>query len=185
VLRRKATDLGIPDIDARITQQNLLDFCYTQRFAAVLIPASSIMMLSTQASQIACLRRVYDCLEPEGRLLLNFHIPSYTEDLLLHQDSPVEEEFGDFIHPEAGTEIGVTYSRICNLSSQTENYTWLFRCDGERAEVPMQARWIFTEEFESLLRMSGFVRWELYGSPDCEPYVASAQTVNTYWSASK
>ena len=163
VLRRKAADLDISDIDARITQQDLAGFVYDRQFAAVLIPASSIMMLSTQQGQIDCLRRVYDSLRPGGRLLLNFYIPSYTDDLLLHRDSPPEEEeFGEFVHPETGRPIEVFHSKICDLTSQTETYTWIFEYDGETARVPMQARWIHKEEFQLLLRLGGFEQWELY-----------------------
>ena len=186
VLKHKAADLGISDVDSRITQQDPADFHYDHQFAAVLIPASSIMMLSTQQAQIACLRRVYDCLQPEGRLLLNFYIPSYTEDLLLHQDSPpAEEEFGEFSHPETGTDIQVSHSKICDLTSQTETYTWTFTCDGETTRVPMQARWIHKEEFQLLLRLGGFERWELYGSHDGEAYVGSEQIVSAYWTATR
>ncbi len=56
VLRHKAIDSGISDIDTRISQQNLANFVYDRQFTAVLIPASSFMMLPTQQSQIACLR---------------------------------------------------------------------------------------------------------------------------------
>ena len=44
VLRGKAMDLGIADIDDRITQQDLTKFSYSHLFAAVLMPASSIML---------------------------------------------------------------------------------------------------------------------------------------------
>ena len=61
-----------------------------------------------------------------GRLLLNFYVPSYVDDLLLHQESPpAEERFGEFINPETEKEIEVSYSRICDHSSQTESYTWI------------------------------------------------------------
>ena len=186
VLRGKAMDLGIADIGDRITPQDLANFSYSHLFAAVLIPASSIMMLSTQASQISCLRRVYDCLESGGRLLLNFYVPSYVDDLLLHQKSPpAEEQFGDFIHPETKKEIKVSYSKFCDLASQTEIYTWTFRHDGETAKVPMRTRWIYPEEFQLLLRLGGFGHWQLYGSQDCEPYVGSAKVTNTYWVVTK
>ena len=117
---------------------------------------------------------------------MNFYVPSYTEDLLAHQDSPPrEEEFGHFVHPETGREIEVSHSKICDLTAQKETYTWTFRCDGEIAKVPMLTRWIYPEEFQLLLRLGGFERWELYGSHDCEPYVGSAQVVNTYWVVTK
>ena len=181
-----AAGLGISDIDSRTTQQDLVHFVYDHQFEAVLVPASSITMLSTQQNQIACLWRVHDCLQPGGRLLLNFYIPSYTEDLLLHQDTPpAEEEFGEFDHPETGRPIEVSHTKICDLTTQTETYTWIFRYDGETAQVPMQARWIHKEEFQLLLRLGGFEQWELYGSHDGESYVGSAHIVNAYWTATK
>ena len=186
VLRHKAERLDIPNIDSRITQQDFVDFVYDQPFAAVLIPASSIMHLSTQENQIACLRRVHDCLQPGGRLFLNFYIPSFTEDLLLHQDTPpAEEEFGEFSHPETGRSIQVSSSKICDLTTQTETYTWIFRYDGEMDRVPMQARGIYKEEFQLLLRLGGFEQWELYGSHDGKLYVGSEHIGDTYWMATK
>ena len=186
VLRRKAAGLGLSDIDSRITQQDLVGFGYDHPFEAVLIPASSIMMLSTQQNQITCLRRVHDCLQPGGRLLLNFYIPSYTEDLLLHQDAPpAEEEFGKFDHPETGRPVEVSHAKICDLTMQTETYTWIFRYDGATVQVPMQARWIHKEEFQLLLRLGGFDQWELYGSYDGKPYVGSEHMGDTYWMATK
>ncbi len=185
-LRRKAAGLGLSGIDSRITKQDLVDFGYDHPFEAVLIPASSIMMLSTQQNQITCLRRVHDCLQPGGRLLLNFYIPSYTEDLLLHQDAqPTEEEFGKFDHPETGRPIEVSHTKVCDLAIQTEIYTWIFRYDGERVQVPMQARWIHKEEFKLLLRLGGFDKWELYGSYDGKPYVGSEHMGDTYWMVTK
>ncbi len=186
VLRRKAMDFKISDIDSRITQQDLADFNYDQSFEAILIPASSFMMLPTQQSQIACLRRVYECLQPGGRLLLNFYIPSYTEDLLRHQSNPpIEEDFGECSHPETGRPIQVNFSKVCDLATQTETYNWTFEYDGEKAEVPMKARWIHKEEFQLLLQLSGFNQWELYGSHDEKPYVGSPEVTNTYWNVVK
>ena len=84
VLRRKAADLGLDDIDRRVCCQDMVDFCYDQSFAAILIPASSFMLLPTQAAQIACLERIRAHLVPGGRLLMNFYIPSLAGDLLAH-----------------------------------------------------------------------------------------------------
>ena len=143
-------------------------------------------MLSTQQSQIDCLQCIYESLLPGGRLLLNFYIPSYTEDILRHQTNPpAEEDFGECTHPETGRPIWVNYTKICDLSSQTETYTWTFDYDGEKSIVPMQARWIHKEEFQLLLQLSRFNQWELFGSHDGEPYVDSPQLTNTYWKAIK
>lgn len=185
-LRQKAKDMEIADINERISRQRLTSFEYENSFEAILIPASSFMMLPTQDDQIKCLRRVYNSLLPGGRLLLNFYVPSYTEDLLLHQASPpLEEEFGESLHPETGRPIEVRFGKVCDLTSQIETYTWTFTYDGDTARVPMQARWIHTEEFQLLLQLGGFDRWELHGSHDGEPYVGSPQITNTYWCATK
>lgn len=186
VLKRKATQLGVLDIEARITRQDLADFVYNRGFDAVIIPASSFMLLATQDEQIACLQRVHSSLRNGGRLLLNFYVPSLTGDLLLHQDAvPEEEEFGEFTHPETGTPIQVSSSKTCDLTSQTETYTWVFRNEGDIVRVPMQARWIHKEEFQLLLRLGGFRRWEVFGSHNGEPYVASEHMGDTYWTATK
>lgn len=186
VLKRKATNLGISDIESRITQQDFVNFAYDCQFEAILIPASAFMMLPTQQSQIDCLRQVYKHLQPNGRLLLNFYIPSYTEDILHHQNiPPAEAEFGEMTHPETGKPIQVHYSKICDLTSQSETYTWTFEYEGETSTVPMQARWIYKEEFQLLLQLCGFDRWELYGSHDGKPYVGSPQLTYAYWVATK
>ena len=186
VLARKAVAAGIGDADVRITRQDLVDFAYDRLFEAIIIPASSIMMLTTQQGQISCLQDVYAHLHPGGRLLLNFYVPSYPEDLLLHQDAlSTEDELGTFTHPDTGRPIQVCHAKVCDFASQTETYTWIFRHGDETASVPMQARWIHTEEFRLLLRLAGFARWELYGSHALAPYVGSARMTDAYWVATK
>ena len=95
VLRRKAADLGLGDIDCRVCCQDMVDFCCDQSFAAILIPASSFMLLPSQAAQIACLKRIRAHLVPNGRLLMNFYIPSLAGDLLAHVDPSPSLEHPD------------------------------------------------------------------------------------------
>ena len=182
VLRRKAAALGLCDIDRRVGCQDMVDFRYDQSFAAILIPASSFMLLPTQAAQIACLERIRAHLAPGGRLLMNFYIPSLVDDLLAHIDpSPSLETFGEFIHPQTGRRIIVRFKKIVDLGEQTEHYEWFFFYDGETAVVPMTARWIYKEEFQLLLRLAGFSRGRLFGTHDGQPYTGSKEIGTTYW----
>ena len=182
VLRRKAAALGLGDIDRRVCCQDMVDFCYDQPFAAILIPASSFMLLPSQAAQIACLERIRAHLVPGGRLLMNFYIPSLAGDLLAHVDpSPSLEEFGEFPHPQTGRQISVWFKKTVDLGEQTEHYQWFFAYDGEKAAVSMTARWIYKEEFQLLLRLVGFSRWQLFGTHDGQPYAGSKETGTTYW----
>ena len=141
VLRRKAAALGLGAIDRRVCRQDMVDFCYDQSFAAILIPASSFMLLPSQAAQITCLKRIRAHLAPRGRLLMNFYIPSLADDLLAHVNpSPSLETFGEFTHPQTGRRISVWFEKIVDLGEQTEHYQWFFAYDGATAVVPMTAR---------------------------------------------
>ena len=182
VLRRKAADLGMDAIDRRVCCQDMVDFCYDQSFAAILIPASSFMLLPSQAAQIACLERIRAHLVPGGRLLMNFYIPSLADDLLAHvRPSPSLEEFGEFTHPETGRRISVRFKKIVDLGEQTEHYQWFFTYAGETAVESMTARWIYKEEFQLLLRLAGFSRWQLFGTHDSQPYAGAKEIGTTYW----
>ena len=135
-----------------------------------------------QAAQIACLQRIRAHLRPNGRLLLNFYIPSLAGDLLAHLDpSPVLEEFGEFTHPQTGRPIGVCFKKIVDLGEQTEHYEWFFAYDATTVAVPMTARWLYQQEFQLLLRLAGFSRWQLFGSHDGQPYASSQEAATTYW----
>lgn len=182
VLRRKAKRLGQSNIAERVSRQDFVDFRYEKTFAAILVPASAFMMLTTQEAQLACLRNIRDHLAPGGRLLLDFYIPSLDNDLLPHcTPTPALEEFGDFIHPETGKEIAVTCKKVVDLGEQTEEYLWYFAHDGTTEEVPMSARWIYKEEFQLLLRLAGYSSWQLCGSHDGQPYVGDKEMGLTYW----
>ena len=186
-LRHKATALGISDIDTRISRQELADFQYGDPFDAILIPAGSIMMLPAQEDQIACLRTIRAHLRPSGRLLLNFHIPTF-EDLAASAISPpAMVELDQFTHPETGATIEVSFTRLCNMQDQIETHKWHFTCDGRTEVVPMTARWMYKEEFQLLLRLTGFERWSLYGSCDGRPFPDAGETNDrraiAYWVA--
>jgi len=183
-LETKAKAAGMSDIERRISRQSMVDFHYDGAFAAIIIPASSFMMLTTQEEQIACLKSVREHLEPGGRLLLNFYIPSFFDDLLRHVACPPErEEFGIFEHPDTGRAIEVFSSKVCDLATQTETYTWFFEYDSNTVEVPMVARWIYREEFQLLLRLASFQEWVLYGGWDCREYEGRADTTDAFWVA--
>jgi hypothetical protein len=45
----------------------------------------------------------------------------------------------------------------------------------------MAGRWIFKEEFQLLLRLTGFERWECFGTPDRAPLVLGLEETSSYW----
>ena len=179
-LRIKANEQGLSKVISRVTQQTFVDFKYDQHFSAIIIPASAFMLIPTQEEQIACLKNIRAHLEPNGRLLLNFYIPSLN-DLLKHIRNPLkEEEFGDFVHPDTGLPIEVTHKTKIDMGEQTETIYWTFTHNGQRHEVPLHSRWIYKEEFQLLLHIAGFRKWQIFGSHNGTPYVGSPDLTTPY-----
>ena len=49
----------------------------------------------------------------------------------------------------------------------------------------MTGRWIFKDEFQLLLRLGGFSRWECYGTPERDTLEVGLDDVHSYWIAYK
>ena len=186
-VQQKASKLGRADIGDRISRQELSRFHYDDPFDAILIPASSIVMLPSQEQQVSCLRTIHDHLAPSGRLLLDFYIPTLEDIVASSISPPAMTELESFIHPETGASVDVSFTRLCRIQDQIETYEWYFTCDGRTEIVPMTSRWIYKEEFQLLLRMAGFERWSLYGSCDGRPFPDPEETNDrraiAYWVA--
>jgi len=185
-LRRKAVEQGVPGVVERISCQTFVNFKYEKKFTAITIPACAFMLILTQDEQIACLKNIYAHLEPGGLLLLNFYIPSLDRDLLKHSSTPLVENYLDeFEHTQTGLPVTVTHRNEIDLGEQRETIYWEFEHDGEREEIPLYCRWIYKEEFQLLLRLAGFEKWQLFGSHDGKPYVGSSDLTLTYWIVEK
>ena len=152
-----------PDLRARVTRQNLVDFRYDFRFDAICIPARSFLHLMGQDDQIACLRSAFEYLNPGGRLLLNFFNPSLSH--LVARAAPATEYqlVMEAKHPRTGQTITVSCRQRNDLLEQTQDLDWRFVMDGREHETKMRLRWIYKQEFELLLRLAGFARWQLFG----------------------
>ena len=190
VLRGKAVDLRISDIEQRVSQQSFNDFSYEQPFEAIIIPSNSFMMIATQHEQIRTLRNIHDHLAPGGRLLLHFFVPDYTLAESLTPDwkssgwRPVSEpeHIGTYVHPVTGADIRVSFTMSSDALTQRESGVYYFEHKGKVHEIPYESRYTYPSEFELLLRLAGFQRWEVYGSPDCtQPFELSTENTMGFW----
>ena len=163
LLFAKAKNKGNLDIHERVTQQNMVDFHYDKKFEAIFIPSRSFTHLLTQEEQIACLKNIHDHLQDGGRFLLNFSTPSLKA--LLRHAEPNQEfiPYGIFQHPDTREKIEVSFKQNNNLSEQIHYMTWRFSFGGEVRETKMRVRWIYKNEFQVLLRFTGFKISALYG----------------------
>ena len=192
VLRGKAIDQGITDIEQRVSQQSFTDFSYERPFEAIIIPSNSFMMIATPQEQIRTLRNIHDHLIPGGRLLLHFFLPDYTLPAWLTPDWKSSgwwpfaepEHIGTYVHPVTGEDIRLSFTMSSDVSSQRESGTYYFEHEGQVHEIPYESRYTYPSEFELLLRLAGFQRWEVYDSADCKgPFKLSSENTLCFWVA--
>jgi|TARA_Y100000310_G_scaffold270129_1_gene283751 SAM-dependent methyltransferase len=182
-LRNKADRQNITGISRRISNQDLDSFTYDLPFEAVIIPTNTFGMLTTQNAQIATLRNIYTHLTAGGRLLLDQRLAGIGD--LAENAAGIQGSQHTWAHPQTDRPI---LQRIDDTRDLT-NQLYLNRCtieyDGEAEEFPMTGRWIFKDEFQLLLRLAGFERWDVWGTPIGEPLVMGLQETPSYWIAYK
>lgn len=182
-LKKKAAALGITGIDARLSLQNMEDFAYTQRFAAVIIPTNSFANLATQEAQIAALRRIHNHLVPGGRLLLDLRHPGLRS--LVEDPDVVEGSWYTWTHPETGLPIRQRLVGRTDFDNQLVIDQCFIEYEGQQEDFRMSGRWVNKEEFQLLLRLAGFSSWQSFGDPDGGPLVLGKESISSYWVANR
>lgn len=61
----------VRNLSASLSQQTFEEFAYDKRFAAIIVPAGSFQLVTDVASAGAVLKRFYDYLSPNGKLIID------------------------------------------------------------------------------------------------------------------
>ncbi len=157
----KAGNLPIQWIEADVR-----DFHIDRRFNFIFESGGVFMHMLTNADQVAFLARVREHLSPGGRFVVSLFFPHPG---LLCSDKEEKEWFtypdgqGGTVHV-SGTE---NYDELRQVKTETA-IRHIIRSDGSEAihVTPLQLRYTFPQEMESLLDRSGFEIKERYGGPD-------------------
>jgi len=98
-------------------------------------------------------------------------------------DSPIEIQgsWYTWTHPETGLPIRQRIVGRYDFNHQLVLDRCFIEYEAETAEFPMTARWIFKDEFQLLLRLAGFERWEFFGTPEGAPLEIGRDEVQSYW----
>jgi SAM-dependent methyltransferase len=182
-LRKKAAQQGVADIDRRISVQEFETFGYDRQFAAILIPTNTFLMLTTQDAQIRTLRNIYAHLAPGGRFLLDLRLAGMRG--LVENPGGIEGNWYTWTHPETGLPIRQRIIGAYDFNHQLDLNRCFIEYEDERAEFSMNGRWIFKEEFQLLLRLGGFERWEAFATPEGDPLQVGLEETGSYWIAYK
>lgn len=182
-LQKKAEAQGIANIQKRISVQNLETFHYDHSFEAIIIPTNSFGMLNTQEAQIRALRNIYAHLAPNGRLLLDLRLAGMRN--FVEAPEVVEGTWYTWKHPETGLPIRQRIIGRLDFHHQQILDTCYIEYEGQVEDFPMTSRWIFKEEFQLLLRLAGFERWQSFGTPEGAPLMVGLDETYSYWIAEK
>jgi hypothetical protein len=83
----------------------------------------------------------------------------------------------------AGEPIELSHKQANDIHDQVQSITWRFEYREIMHETSMRVRWIYREEFKLLLRLAGFVKWDLYGDFDKSEF--NSDSSEMIWFAKK
>ncbi|MDY6819087.1 MAG: class I SAM-dependent methyltransferase [Halobacteriales archaeon] len=176
VLEQKAADAGVTP---HVRHADMTDFTPEREYALAIVPFRTFLHNITLADQQAALRNLHQALEPDGRLALNFFVPSF---------EVICNRYGE---PETRT---VTYNDdeytvrdVTDIRDEVEQIVEVNRTlehdDEVIREATFQLTLISKPEFELLLETTGWSDWTGYGGFDGEPLEDGAQEM--VWIADK
>ena len=160
---------GIDNI--RWVKEDMRDFNLGQKFDWVIIPAHSFQNLNSTGDQAACLQKVFEHLEPDGRLILHLDHQNYgwlSE--IGGAKKGVFEPAEEFTHPVSGNQVQTSRAWSFERASQTATVHTVWEekdSDGQvirRVDTgPIPLHCIFHHEVVHLLERTGFQVEQVFG----------------------
>lgn len=167
-LREKAKALNL---QSRVRLADMRDFEIEHKFSLIAIPFRSFLHNLTIDDQLNTLKSCRKHLNKNGKLVLNFFYPN--RDIIANT-------YGKEIHQPIDTVDGqidlVRKSYFVDEPGQVIEFTSTWIKDNQilsrfRARLSL----IYKREFELLLRLAGFKRWQVYGGFDYQPLESDKQ----------
>lgn len=170
-LEQNAAERGL-DLSQRVSEQNMVDFKYPFKFDLIIIPGRSFLHLATQDEQVRALANIREHLNPGGRLVLNFFRASL--EMITEASSPNEryQVMGKYSVGDSGEEVEVSFNHWYDIIPQVQYVKWKFHYlkSGRTVMRDMFLRWIYEQEFRLLLKLAGFVKFDVYGDFTRAPF---------------
>ena len=180
VLKEKAIQLRILDISKRISKQNMVDFKYSCKFDAIIIPNRSFLHNISQDGQLNTLKNIHNHLTDSGKLILNFFQPKL--DVLINNVEQFKH-FANLTNPKTNEPITLYFKEKKDILNQIINIEWKFKTPNEEYLTKMKVKWIYKSEFELLLKLAGFKTIEVFG--DFDKNKVKTDSRELVWIASK
>lgn len=160
------------EVESRITlvEDDMTRFTLDQRFALITIPFNSFGLLITPEAQRACLQRIHDHLEDDGRLVFSMFDPN-THIIAEHSGvlGGAVKRYKEITDPDSGQRVVVYDARRYDLEAQTIYQEWTFETLDDngimvrREYAHIELRYTYRYEMQYLLELCGFEVESLYG----------------------
>lgn len=165
-LREKAESRGLnPDV----SKADMRDFELEEEFSLITIPYRSFLHNLTSEDQLKTLETIYNHLEDDGKVILNFYSPDIDF---------ISENYGE----ERRREIKDGEYTLVEYDEVVDSVNWIIEFekrllkDGEKKwSSKAKTKMITKPEFELLLKQSSFTDWDVYGGFDLEELENSKQ----------
>lgn len=166
-LRAKAETLGLKP---KVSLGDMRDFKLRDRFALIIVPFRSYLYNLTTDDQLKTLKNFKRHLQRGGRLILNFFYPDIERMMSFGKESE------DLIVTDTGQYILREKSYFVDEINQIIETLAVVYKEGEVFwKGTYRFALIYKREFELLLRLAGFKKWEVYGGFDYRPLTSYKQ----------
>jgi SAM-dependent methyltransferase len=151
--RQRCEELGLKP---NLYESNLKELSLPNKYEAIIIPAGSFLLIEKRDESIEVLKRLYDHLEPGGRLILDLFLPDnkFETDGKFEGTSAFNLPNGDTITMEGKLVEADLFKQ--NKVSYIKYEKWR---EGKRIQSELQRfalRWYGIEEFKLVLESIGF-----------------------------
>jgi SAM-dependent methyltransferase len=140
-------------------------------FGVVIIALNSLMHVTSQSEQRACLQSCHAALDPRGQLLIDLLNP--TPETLRGFDHSHGHD-GIWHRPDGVRVDKFSSRRVFPANQQIETQLWydLTAPDGsvKRVATSYMMRYVHRAELELMLELAGFPEWQVYGSYELDPF---------------
>lgn len=175
--RDRVKQAGV-DTLVRLDLADVRTLALSERYSLAIFPLNGFLHLLTVRDQLDALRCIHGALLPGGLLIVDLPNPHVV--LAPDRDGQILLRHR-FLSPDAGSVCSWTTTRT-DMAVQTQHLTLSYdetRPEGSlrRTTVEMDLRFVYRYEMEGLLRASGFVVDDVYGSYDLDPYLDESENM--------
>jgi SAM-dependent methyltransferase len=145
---------------------DMRSFSLARRFRAIFVGFNSFSHLLTPEDALACLSRVREHLDDEGRLALSVFVPDFR---LLDLSGSGTYPVAEFPDPEGGR-VELVETRRYRLDTQINEITWFFQRENETLRQRFRLKMWYPVELRYLLQSAGFEIERRFGDFEGSPF---------------